>query len=352
MIVLFFLLLTAGFIALIKGADLFVDGSSALAKAFHVPGLIIGLTIVAIGTSMPELAVSTVAAFNGSSEIALSNVVGSNIFNLLGVLGICALIHAVPVESGINRRDIPVMVVTTLFVLFGTCAHTVFSGQFIKTDMSAQLGVIGRVIGLILLIVFIGYICYLIYNAKKHPVKDDGSTDQKPIRNPASQPGHPCPGKTFLPEFLPTSCLWKSVLFIIIGIVLILAGGEGVVYASKEIARSFGMSETLIGVTIVAVGTSLPELVTSIVAARKGEAGMAVGNIVGSNIFNLLFILGVSAFIRPVAVNAASVWDMLILSVVCLISYVFCLTGKTIDRKEGVVMLLLYIADVVFAIFR
>ena len=326
MIALFFLLLTAGFIALIKGADLFVDGSSALAKAFHVPGLIIGLTIVAIGTSMPELAVSTVAAFNGSSEIALSNVVGSNIFNLLGVLGICALIHAVPVESGINRRDIPVMVVTTLFVLFGTCAHTVFSGQFIKADMSAQLGVIGRVIGLILLIVFIGYICYLIYNAKKHPVKDDGSTDQKPI--------------------------WKSVLFIIIGIVLILAGGEGVVYASKEIARSFGMSETLIGVTIVAVGTSLPELVTSIVAARKGEAGMAVGNIVGSNIFNLLFILGVSAFIRPVAVTAASVWDMLILSVVCLVSYVFCITGKTISRKEGVVMLLLYVADVVFAIFR
>lgn len=325
MIVAYILLLVAGFVALIKGADWFVDGSSALAKRFHVPGLIIGLTIVALGTSAPELAVSTLAAIQGSNEIAISNVVGSNIFNLLGVLGVCALIHPVPVEKGIIKRDFPVSIVITIMVLLGTCFKTLFSGEWTGKAMSDVVGLVGRPLSLVLLVLFVLYIIYLIIDAKKHPTEDD-NVGEKP--------------------------LWKSIVLILVGITLIVAGGQAVVYSAKEIARSFGMTETLIGLTIVAIGTSLPELVTSIVAAKKGETGMAVGNVVGSNIFNMMFILGVSSMIHPVGVNAASLWDMLILTAVSIIVFVFSITGRTIGRKEGIVMLLIYIADTAFAILR
>ncbi len=325
MIVVYLLCLVAGFAALIKGADLFVDGSSSLARSFHVPGLIIGLTIVALGTSAPELAVSTVAAINGSNEIALSNVVGSNTFNLLCVLGSCALFHAVPVEDGIIKRDFPVSILITLFVLFTTSGASLFSGAFLKSDMNAVVGLVSRLIGIALIVLFIIYIGYLIYDARKHQQEDDNVK------------AYPLP---------------KSFGLILIGIVLIVAGGEAVVYGAKAIARLFGMTETLIGLTIVAVGTSLPELVTSIVAARKGETGLAVGNVVGSNIFNLMFILGISSMIHPVTVNAASIWDMMILTAVSVITYLFCISKKEMGRKEGIVMLAIYIADMVFAIMR
>ena len=319
------LLLVVGFIALIKGADWFVDGSSALAKTFHVPGLIIGLTIVALGTSAPELAVSTLAAIQGSNEIAISNVVGSNIFNLLCVLGICALIYPVPVEKGITKRDFPVSIAVTILVLVGTCFKVLFSGEWMSINVNEVVGIVSRLLSLVLLVLFVFYIVYLIIDAKKHPTEDDE---------------------------IETQPLWKSFLLILVGIVLIVAGGQAVVYAAKEIARTFGMTETLIGLTIVAVGTSLPELVTSIVAAKKGETGMAVGNVVGSNIFNMMFILGVSSMIHPVGVNVASLWDMLILTIVSIVVYVFSLTRRTIERKEGAVMLLIYIADMAFAILR
>ncbi|MBR1634062.1 MAG: calcium/sodium antiporter [Lachnospiraceae bacterium] len=325
MFLLYVVILILGFVSLIKGADLFVDGSSALAKTFHVSGLIIGLTIVAFGTSAPELAVSTVAAINGSNEIALSNVVGSNIFNLLCVLGVCALIHPVPVEAGINKRDFPLSILITLFVLFATSASSVVTGAILKLDMNKIAGKVSRPVGVILLLIFICYIAYLIYDARKHPQKDE-DMDRQPVL--------------------------KSLCFIIIGIVLIVAGGKAVVYGAKAIARTFGMTETLIGLTIVAVGTSLPELVTSIVAARKGETGLAVGNVVGSNIFNLMFILGVSSTIHPIYVNVASVWDILILSVVSIVTYIFCNTKSEINRREGIIMLLIYVADVIFAVLR
>ena len=325
MIIVSILILIVGFVALIKGADWFVGGSSALAKALHVPGLVIGLTIVALGTSAPELAVSTLAAVQGSNEIAISNVVGSNIFNLLCILGICALIHPVPVEKGIIKRDFPVTIAATLIVLVGACFKTLFSGGWVKANMDANVGTISRPLAILLLILFAVYITYLIVDAKKHPTEEDNITKQP---------------------------LWKSIVLMIIGIVLIIGGGQAVVYAAKDIARAFGMSETLIGLTIVAVGTSLPELVTSIVAAKKGETGMAIGNVVGSNIFNMLFILGISSLIHPVSVNAASLWDMIILIAISIISFVFSCSKSKIDKKEGILMLLLYLGDMIFAVLR
>jgi len=325
MIFAYFVLLIIGFAALIKGADLFVDGSSSLARIFYISGVIIGLTIVALGTSAPELAVSTVAAVTGSNEIALSNVVGSNLFNLLSVLGVCALIHPLPVATDLNKRDFPISIIVTVLVLIATCSKTIVSRAVLIAGMEDIVGNVSRAVGIMLLILFVCYIAYLIYDAKKHPEEEE-NTEEASIK--------------------------KCVLFIIVGIILIVAGGQAVVNSAKEIARTFGMSETLIGFTIVAIGTSLPELVTSIVAARKGETGMAVGNVVGSNIFNLLFILGVSSTIHPITVNMASLTDMAILIVVSVLAYVFGLTKKQISRPEGIVMLLIYAADVVYAIVR
>lgn len=325
MIILYFLVLAAGFFGLIKGADLFVDGSAGLARNFHVPGLIVGLTIVALGTSAPELAVSTSAAVQGSNEIALSNVVGSNIFNLLVVLGVCALIHPVPVERAILRRDFPISIASTVFVLFAAGFSAVYSGKIGALSMEDSAGAVTRAIGAVLIAAFLIYIGYLIQDAKKHPDAESASETQS---------------------------AGKCVVLILAGIALIVGGGQATVYSAKEIARAAGMTETLIGLTIVAAGTSLPELVTSIVAAKKGETALAVGNAIGSNIFNLMFILGVSALIHPVAVNLASLYDMVILIVVSALTLLFSATKGVIDRREGAFMAALYIADVIFAIVR
>ena len=323
-IILNVLLLAAGFVALIKGADFFVDGSSSLARTFHVSGVIIGLTIVAMGTSAPELAVSTSAAIKGSNEIALSNVVGSNIFNLLAVLGVCALIRPIPIDKTIVKRDFPFSIIMTAAVFLAIGIPVLGGFVFQSAAMLDTVGEISRPIGIALLVIFVGYIALLIYKARKDKAAEDGI---------ASMP------------------IWKSLLLIVVGLACIIIGGQLVVDNAKAIAAEFGMSETLIGLTIVAVGTSLPELVTSIVASRKGENGLAVGNVVGSNLFNMLFILGVSGTIHPIAVNLASVIDLGILIVVSIIILVFSLTKK-ISRIEGAVMLALYAATVVFAVLR
>lgn len=319
------IILGAGFFALIKGADLFVDGSVALAKNFRVSGLIIGLTIVAVGTSAPELAVSTTAALQGANEIALSNVVGSNIFNLLGVLGICAIIHPVSAQREVLKRDFPFSIAATVLVFLLTGTGFIVSGNIMGTGMESNVGNVGRLSGAILAMLFIAYIVYLVLDARKRPEEEE-NTEKQPV--------------------------WKCIFFIALGLALIIGGGQGVVYSAKEIAEALGMTETLIGLTIVAVGTSLPELVTSVVAAGKGETGLAVGNVVGSNIFNLMFILGISALIHPVSVNAASVYDIGILIFISLLTLLFLRSAGTLKRSEGVVMVLIYIADVVFAIVR
>ena len=322
--VLNIILLVAGFVALVKGADLFVDGSSSIAAIFKVPSVIIGLTIVALGTSAPELAVSTSAALKGSNEIALSNVVGSNIFNLLMVLGVCAVIKPLPITKVIKKRDFPLSIVVTA-ALFGVLAlQMIGKVDFGAVKMSDNVSEVSRIIGISLLVLFIIYIVILIISAIKNKTEGEPTKTMSPL---------------------------KSILFIIIGLALIIAGGQFVVNSAKSIAAAFGMSETLIGLTVVAFGTSLPELVTSIVASKKGENELAVGNVVGSNIFNMMFILGISAALHPITVNFACMTDFAILIVASIMVFIFALNNK-ITRAEGIVMILFYIASVVFAAVR
>lgn len=327
MIFLMIGVLIVGFYALIKGADIFVDGSAGLAKAFRVPGVIIGLTIVAMGTSAPELAVSTSAAIKGSNEIALSNVIGSNIFNILIVLGICALIKPIPVDKDIIKRDFPISIAVTVLLLFGSCFGTiksVFSGEVSGIDVDAKAGSINKILAVILLVIFAIYLIVLVISAGKEKSEE---------------------------EEIKSIPVWKCLVFIAVGLALVVAGGEAVVRSAQYIARAAHMSETLIGLTIIALGTSLPELVTSIVASKKGENGLAVGNVVGSCIFNCLLILGVSCVINPLTVNMASFMDMLILIAISLLAYVFC-RNKKIGFIEGLIFVLIYIADMVFAVIR
>ena len=327
MIFLNILILVIGFAALIKGADLFVDGSASLARIFRVPAMIVGLTIVAMGTSAPELAVSTVAAIEGSNEIAFSNVVGSNIFNILMVLGVCAVVRPIPVDGKVLKKDFAVVTVPTvaMFLLMG--GLRLFGGDLRHAPMQSVAGTVTRPIALVLLVVFIGYIYLLTRQAKKSRREEEDSFGFKYTKG-------------------------KCALLILIGTALIVAGGQAVVYSAKEIARTLGMTETLIGLTVCSVGTSLPELVTSLVAAKKEETELAVGNVIGSNIFNMMMILGVSASIHPVTVNVASVWDLLILIAITLITWIFALVGKRINRAEGVLMVLVYAAVVTFAVIR
>ena len=322
-----FIILIVAFVALIKGADFFVDGAAALAKYFKVPGAIIGLTVVALGTSLPELAVSTSAAIGGSNEIALSNVLGSNTFNLLVVLGVCACVHELPVEKNILKRDFPFSIIISVLIVgvwFLISGDTILSTSITAVD--EVVSVINRPVAIVMLIVFVGYISCLVVHARRHPEECE--------------------------EEYKSMSLGKAFVLIIVGVTLIIVGGQGVVYAAKAIARAFGMSETLIGLTIVAVGTSLPELVTSIVASRKGEVGLAIGNAVGSNIFNLLLILGVSAAINPITVNMASVIDLCIVIGITVMTMIFSASKNKLVRWEGVIMVMIYAADVIYAGFR
>ena len=323
MMFLYIILLIISFIALIKGADIFVDGSTGIARIFHVSGLVIGLTVVALGTSAPELAVSTAAALHGSNEIALSNIIGSNLFNTLMVLGIGACIRPLPVEESVVKRDFPLSIIAAVFVLIVT-GIGVLPIKFTTMGMSENTGTLVRPAAIALFVGFVVYLASLIIEAGKNPEEEAS-------------------GKV---------SILKSIIMIIVGIALIVAGGQGVVFSAQNIARSLGLSETLIGLTVVAVGTSLPELVTSLVAAGKGETSLAVGNAVGSNIFNIMFILGVSCSIHPVSANVASTYDMLIMIVISLITWFFCATGRKITRLEGAFMVLCYIGTMVFAIMR
>ena len=320
------LILLVGFVLLVKGADIFVDGSSSIAKILKVPSIIIGLTVVALGTSAPELAVSITAAAKRANELAISNVIGSNIFNLLVVLGVCAIVTKVPVEEKIIVRDLPLSIGVSIFLLIASCFGFIIKFNFKNVPMSANVGMVSRLIGAILLLIFIIYIVYIINYSIKNPT-------------------------TEVEEYKKMS-MQKSIVYIILGLVMIVCGGEAVVNAAKELARLFGMSETLIGLTIVAVGTSLPELATSLMAARKNEVNLAVGNAVGSNIFNMLLILGTSSVICPIAVNFASMIDLTILIFVSILVLIFALRGGKLKRYNGIIMLLIYIATVYYAIIR
>lgn len=319
------LLLVAGFVLLIKGADFFVEGSSSVAKRFHVPAVIIGLTVVAMGTSLPETAVSVTASITNNNELAVSNAIGSNIFNLMVVIGFCAFMTPVMVGKDTIKRDIPFSAICALLLLgLGICAVGDAAGM-----------TLGHFDGIILLILFACYIIVLIRRTLKaqksgEAVDVEGGSDEE----------------------IKLLSVPKSLLFIVGGAAAIAIGGDLTVDSASRIAIEMGMSQTLVGLTIVSIGTSLPELVTSIVAARKNEIGMALGNAIGSNVFNILMVLGIASAISPIAFITENVIDIVILLVFTLIVWLFAATKKQLDRKEGLLMLLLYVAYAVYIVIR
>lgn len=304
-------LLVVGFVLLIKGADFFVEGSSSVAKMLKVPSIIIGLTIVAMGTSLPECAVSITASLTNNNALAVSNAVGSNIFNLMVVCGFCALFNPLAVEKSTLKKEFPFSMVCAILLL--VCGYAAME--------------LGRVDGLILLAVFVCFLVWMVTSALK-------------ARANAGDEEY---------EVLP---VWKCIVFIIGGIIAIKFGGDFVVDGASTIAAKMGLSQNLIGLTIVACGTSLPELVTSVVAARKNELDMALGNVIGSNIFNILFVLGIAASISPIAFITENIIDIAILIAMSVLVWIFAWTKQKLDKTEGAIMLLLYAAYLVYICMR
>jgi len=293
------LLLVLGFVLLIKGADWFVDGAAGIAARFGIPQLVIGLTIVAMGTSAPEAAVSIAAAMSGNAGITIGNVIGSNILNVLIILGLTAVIVNVPVQKSTVKWEMPFMhVVTVVLILLGLT-----DGKIVFWE------------GVVLWAFFLVYLGYLFKMAKK------GNADEEPE------------------EILP---LWKQLLMLAIGVVCIVYGSDLTVDNATIIAETLGMDDRLIGLTIVALGTSLPEMVTSVTAARKGKADIAIGNIVGSNVFNILFVVGTTALITPVAFYSSFLIDGAVTLAAGLLLWFAVMNDKMLDRKEGVIMLAAY----------
>ena len=315
------IILVIGFVLLIKGADFFVEGSSSVAKTFNVPSLIIGMTIVAMGTSLPELAVSVTASMTGNNTLAVSNVAGSNIFNLMVVCGACALFAPLTIEKNTLLKEFPFSII---------CAGLLVVLGFLGMSL-------GRVDGIIFLVIFIVYLLWMIRSAKQARNAEDKLEKEE---------------EEFVEEEIKILPMWKCLLFIVGGMIAIKFGGDFVVDGASAIAAGFGLSQTLIGLTIVALGTSLPELVTSIVAARKDEVDMALGNVIGSNIFNILLILGVAAAISPVTFLMENIIDIVILIVMSLVVWIFAWTSKEINRKEGIAMLLMYAVYMVYICIR
>ena len=313
-----YILLLVGFVFLIKGADGFVSGASSIAKKFNIPPLIIGLTIVAFGTSAPEAAVSVTAALKGQNDMAIANVVGSNIFNFLVVIGITSMIKPIKVQKSTIIKEFP-------FVILASFVFSVISHDTRFQDASQNM--LSKADGYILLSLFAIFMYYLIEMA--FTSKDNEQQEEI--------------------EEIPLN---KSIIYSILGIIGIIIGGQLVVDSASNIALAWGMSENLVGLTIVSVGTSLPELVTSIVAARKGESDIAIGNAVGSNIFNLLFVLGLSSAIHSIAIHPEVFYDMLIMILATILTYIFAITKKCINRWEGTVLFLLYVNYLIYIIMR
>ena len=310
-------LLLVGFVFLLKGADFFVDGSSSVAKKLKVPSLIIGLTIVAMGTSLPELSVSITASLANSNALAVSNVIGSNIFNLMVVLGASALMATIEVSRDVIRKDFPFSVVCAVLLL-----------------VLGYLGMeLGRADGAIFLVIFVGFLLYQVLSAlraRKAALSAEGDEEDEI-------------------KLLP---MWLAAIYIVGGAAAVKFGGDWTVTGAKTLAAAFGLSENLIGLTIVAMGTSLPELVTSVVAARKNELDMAVGNVVGSNVFNILAILGIASALSPIGFIMENVIDICVLLGFSLLVWVLCVTKKKLGRAEGAVMLLAYAAYAVYICLR
>mgnify|MGYP003278200906 CR=1 FL=1 len=322
-----YLLLIIGFFLLIKGADFFVDGSSSVAKILKVPSIVIGLTIVAFGTSMPEASVSVTAAIQGKNELAVSNVIGSNIFNLLVVLGASALVRPIQVRWSILKREFPFSILITVILLLMMTGFQF--GGILSGDKEYTLS---RMSGIILLVLFVGFVVSAVADALRS-------------RKMIQAVGEP-------EEEYEVLTPVRSAVYIVIGIAGIIIGGNFVVDSASAIAASFGLSQTFIGLSIVALGTSLPELVTSMVAAKKGENDLALGNVVGSNIFNILLILGMSASITPITISALAVWDTIILIVASFLVYICAVSRKGLSKLEGLMFLLFYAGFFAYILVR
>ena len=304
--------LIVGFVLLIKGADFFVDGASSIASKLKIPSLIIGLTVVSMGTSAPEAAISISASISGSADISLGNVIGSNLFNLLVVIGLCAIIFPVATDKEILKRDMPVNIAVT--------------GAFLLMILDGRLG---RIDSVILLVIFVAYLSFLVISTLKNRGK-----------NAENEPE----GKQLS---------WVlSIIFSVLGVAGIIVGGDMVVDNAKIIATSLGMSDTLVGLTVVALGTSLPELVTSVVAAKKGQSDIALGNAVGSCLFNFLFVLGAAGVISPMTADPALKIDTAILIGVTVMMLIFAFTKRKTGRVEGIICVSAYAAYTAYIIMR
>lgn len=323
--VLNIVLLIVGMALLVKGADWFVSGSSAIAKALKIPSLIIGLTLVSMGTSAPEASVSINSAVNGMNDMSIGNVVGSNIFNTLLILGVSSLIVPLSIGKDIKRYDIPIMV-----CLYGVLLLFAFVITPLKLDIFESVT---------MLVLFVAYTAFLIIRTKrankKLDVTADSTTEQTTeVKEEKKKP------------------IWLSIVLAVVGLAGIIFGGDLVVDNAAAIAKTAGMSETLVGLTIVAVGTSLPELVTSVVASIKKENDIAIGNVIGSNIFNIIFILGLSSTISNLTLDWSALTDLLVMLGSGVIILLIALFSKKMYRWQGTITVLLYVGYVVYIIIR
>ncbi len=316
-----FLLLVIGFMFLIKGADMFVEGAASIARKFNVPAMVIGLTIVAMGTSAPEAAVSITSSLAGQNDMSVANVVGSNFFNILMVLGVSSVITTLPVEKNTIKKDGPfLLLVSGLLLLFSTDLY------------------VSRIEGFIFLAVFAYFLFDTVKTAKNVTSKEGGFSGETAIAV-----------ETELEE---KESMVKTILVSIVGVVGIVVGGDMVVSAATDIATSFGMSANLVGLTIVAVGTSLPEFVTSIVAIKKGETEIAIGNVIGSNLFNILLVLGLASTISPIAISTLALIDVCFMVFITVLLFVFMKSKNALVKNQGIILITLYFVYMAYTIMR
>jgi len=315
-----FLILVVGLVLLVKCADIFVDSSSNIAKAFGIPALIIGLTIVAFGTSAPEAAVSLTAAIRGSNEISVGNVVGSNICNSLLILGLCGIFATLQTNDEVRKRDFPYYLLSTIVLLIITGEY------FIHHE---TLGWVSRANGLTLLCFLAVYVYSLVAGVKRE--KQNKKEEEKEEK---------------------TKFKWKDAIFLVIGIVGIVGGGQLVVNGATGLARQLGVAENVIALTIIAIGTSLPELVTSVIATRKGETDLAIGNVIGSNIFNILFILGLTASIKPISLDFTAFMDIIFMTLSSTLVFIMLQKNRRIGRIKGMSMLAMYVLYMAYILVR
>ena len=304
-----FLILLIGFVFLIKGADLFVDGSSSIAKKFKIPSMIIGLTIVAMGTSAPEASVSITSSLIGQNDMSVANVVGSNFFNILIVLGVSSIITKLPVSKSTIKKDAPFLIGISILTLI------------FAVDLYMSL-----IEGFIFMGIFVWFIFSMIKESKNNVQEEKDDVNELPLT--------------------------KTLIYIVLGLTGIIYGGNLTVDAASTIASQFGLSENLIGLTIVAVGTSLPEFVTSVIATNKGETEIAIGNVIGSNIFNILFVLGIASIISPMVISIEAIIDVIFMIIITVLLFINMKREQFILKKQGIIYILLYVSYMLYTIIR